>query len=171
MNAAIENPLPVKIGKEWSPETMDSHDVYMMDNLIPYYLHIDINYGLKMYAVYNDLDRSTDEYYVHFAGEGFSESLETVLKYLDAGTAKAYRITFVGTVLPKSFGIWQPMDTAPKGVWVLLDLDGQDWAIGCWYKSLDGGFWTGSEDDPAPFNLSPAHWMHLPMPPNVQPAK
>jgi hypothetical protein len=64
---------------------------------------------------------------------------------------------------------WEPIETAPLDSYILLSLEGNDWAIGCWNrnifdeKSKSMGMWvTDDATESTPFFLTPTHWMPLP---------
>ena len=83
---------------EWYPDRMDSHDVAMMDDNIPYFMMINIGDGPKMYVVWTD-----EKANVQFAGQDFYEELNTVIEYVDNGTAYPYRIPFVESEFPEDY--------------------------------------------------------------------
>ncbi len=65
---------------------------------------------------------------------------------------------------------WQPIETAPKGIRIILYLPRIDGVvIGHWHQPGNPecqGFWVG---DGLLHKKNPTHWMPLPKPPNEKP--
>ena len=71
--------------------------------------------------------------------------------------------------------MWQPIETAPKGIDVLvarLDDDGSYWSsVAQWWVSrFVFMYGAGLGSPPVMLYFEPTHWMPLPEPPDPQPA-
>jgi hypothetical protein len=59
---------------------------------------------------------------------------------------------------------WQPIETAPKGGWILGFGDGPSTLLCAYLMEWDGEGWAEIYSDAL---MAPTHWMPLPPPPTV----
>jgi hypothetical protein len=63
---------------------------------------------------------------------------------------------------------WQPIDTAPEGIDVLVfGPDGTEPRVFCAWRDQDGDWWDSHRHSGIAVDIELTHWMPLPLPPEA----